>query len=106
MKILLDECLPKKLKREIIGDSVVTLPEQGWAGTKNGKLLKLAEKNFDVFITADQNLTAQQNLAQIDLIIIVLIAKYNCLNTLKPLVNQVNKNLELAKRRYYCYRMK
>ncbi len=96
MKILLDECLPKKLKQEIINHQVITVPEQGWAGTKNGELLKLASENFDVFITVDQNLTLQQNLQQIDLIIIVIIAKDNRFATLKPLtikVNQALKNL-------------
>ena len=68
MKILLDECLPKKLKREIINHQVITVPEQGWAGIKNGELLKLASEIFDVFITADPNLTSQQNRQQIDFI--------------------------------------
>lgn len=94
MKILLDECLPKKLKREIINHQVITVPEQGWGGTKNGELLKLASANFDVFITADQNLASQQNLQQIDLIIIVLIAENNRLETLKPLMIEVNQALE------------
>ncbi|NEP90972.1 MAG: hypothetical protein F6K18_31475, partial [Okeania sp. SIO2C2] len=52
---------------------VITVPEQGWAGIKNGELLKLASSSFDAFITIDQNLTSQQNLQQIDLIIIVFV---------------------------------
>jgi len=56
MHILLDECLPRKLKRELLGHRVATVPEQGWASIKNGALLRLAEPLFDVFITADQNL--------------------------------------------------
>jgi predicted nuclease of predicted toxin-antitoxin system len=98
MKILLDECLPKKLKKAIINHEVVTVPEKGWAGTKNGKLLKLASENFDVFITVDQNLTSQQNLKQIDLIIIVLVSKDNRFITLKPLITKVNKILENLKK--------
>lgn len=53
MKVLLDECLPKKLKRELEGHTIITVPEQGWAGIKNGELLRLAEAEFDVFITID-----------------------------------------------------
>lgn len=56
MKVLLDECLPKKLKREVNGDVVKTVPEMGWAGKKNGVLLRLAEQEFDVLLTNDQNL--------------------------------------------------
>ncbi|MBD2152362.1 DUF5615 family PIN-like protein [Pseudanabaena sp. FACHB-1277] len=66
MKVLLDECLPKKLKREISdGYTIVTVPEQGWASKKNGELLRLAASEFDVFITIDNNLSAQQNLTKI-----------------------------------------
>lgn len=57
-------------------------------------MLKLASENFDVFITADQNLASQQNIQQIDLIIIVLIAQDNRLETLKPLIIEVNQALE------------
>ncbi|WP_293135564.1 hypothetical protein [Okeania sp. SIO3I5] len=64
------------------------------AARKNGELLKLASESFDAFITGDQNLTSQQNLQQIDLMIIVLIAKDNRLETLKLLMIEVNQTLE------------
>ncbi len=48
MRVLLDECLPKKLKAHIVADLVQTVPEAGWAGTQNGELLRLAEQEFDV----------------------------------------------------------
>jgi len=72
MKVLLDECLPKKLKREVEADEVKTVPELGWAGKKNGELLRLAEEEFDVLLTNDQNLEHQQNLKRFDLAFIVL----------------------------------
>ncbi len=56
MKVLLDECLPKKLKRDIEADFVQTVPEAGWASKKNGELLRLAEVDFDVLLTNDQNI--------------------------------------------------
>ena len=62
MRVLLDECLPKKLKREITADFIQTVPEAGWAGKKNGELLRLAATEFDVLLTNDQNMEHQQNL--------------------------------------------
>jgi predicted nuclease of predicted toxin-antitoxin system len=97
MRVLLDECLPKKLKREIVGYEIVTVPEQGWAGTKNGELLRLAAVEFDVFITIDQNLTAQQNLNKISLAIIVLSSPSNRLDVLKPLMPKVQEALATIK---------
>ncbi|MBV9385801.1 MAG: DUF5615 family PIN-like protein [Chroococcidiopsidaceae cyanobacterium CP_BM_ER_R8_30] len=94
MRVLLDECLPKKLKRELPEHSVVTVPEQGWAGQKNGALLRLAQAEFDVFLTIDQNLIRQQNLNQIALAIVVLTAQDNQLETLQPLMPKVLEVLE------------
>ena len=51
MRILLDECLPKRLKRDLVGHQARTVPEMGWASKKNGELLALAEPEFDVFLT-------------------------------------------------------
>jgi len=71
MRVLLDECLPKKLKREIEAEFVQTVPEAGWASKKNGELLHLAEVDFDVLLTNDQNIEHQQNLKKFDLAFIV-----------------------------------
>ena len=61
MRILLDECLPKRLKRDLVGHQARTVPEMGWASKKNGELLALAEAEFDVFVTVDRNLSFQQD---------------------------------------------
>jgi hypothetical protein len=61
VKILLDECLPKRLKKEIIGHDVSTAQEMGWSGKSNGTLLSLIEKEFQVFVTADRNIAFEQN---------------------------------------------
>jgi uncharacterized protein (DUF433 family) len=50
------------LAEEIKDHEVVTVPEAGWAGIKNGELLRLAQAQFDVFITVDQNLSFQQHM--------------------------------------------
>ena len=49
MRVLLDECLPKRLKQSLIGHDVQTVPEAGWAGKKNGDLIRLAAGKFDAF---------------------------------------------------------
>jgi hypothetical protein len=53
MKILLDEWIDRKLAREFVGYEIKTVPQMGWAGTKNGALLALAAPEFDVFITVE-----------------------------------------------------
>ena len=50
MKLLLDECIDRRLAKEIEGHEVVTVPQAGWAGIQNGELLRLAQAQFDVFI--------------------------------------------------------
>lgn len=51
MKILLDECIDRRITKTLEGYEVTTVPKRGWAGIKNGALLKLMVKEFDVFIT-------------------------------------------------------
>jgi predicted nuclease of predicted toxin-antitoxin system len=63
MKILLDECTPHVLKRLLTGFEITTVQDLGWSGITNGSLLELAEGQFDVLITSDQNLKYQQNLS-------------------------------------------
>lgn len=58
----------------------------GWSGTRNGELLSRAASQFDVFVTADQNLQYQQNLGALPVAVIILAAKNNRINTLRPLV--------------------
>lgn len=89
MKLLLDECLPRRLKRGLTGHDVSTVPEMGWAGIKNGNLLKLVEPVFDVFVTIDGNLSYQQNLSERDLAFVVLSAPDDTFETLIPLMPQV-----------------
>jgi hypothetical protein len=60
-----------------------------WAGLDNGRLLAKAEKEFDVFITVDRNLTFQQNLPKFDIAVLVLRARTNRLADLIPLVPKI-----------------
>ena len=63
MNILLDECVPWPLHKLLTGHTCTTAQQRGWRSIKNGELLKLAEAEFDLFITSDQNIRYQQNLA-------------------------------------------
>ncbi|MEM9273940.1 MAG: DUF5615 family PIN-like protein [Cyanobacteria bacterium P01_F01_bin.143] len=89
MKLLLDECIDRRLAREFVGQNIKTVRQMGWTGTKNGKLLALAEKEFDVFITVDRNLSFEQNLPSFNIAVVVLKAYSNRLADLKPLVSQI-----------------
>ena len=87
MLVLLDEQLPRHLAREIGGHNVSTVQQRGWAGLKNGELLRVAaDAGFEVLVTADRNLQFQQNLSQSRLGIILLIAPSNALEDSLPLV--------------------
>ena len=89
MKLLLDECIDRRLAREFTEQNIKTVPQMGWAGTKNGQLLALAEKNFDVFITVDRNLSFEQNLPKFNIAVVVLKARSNRLADLQPLVPKI-----------------
>jgi predicted nuclease of predicted toxin-antitoxin system len=97
MRVLLDECVPRRLRRELPGHEVYTVTEHGWSGIKNGKLLALADKEFDVFLTVDQNLKYQQNLTAFHIAVVLLVAQNNRLQTLMPLVPNLREALDRIK---------
>ncbi len=97
MKVLLDECVPRKLRCALPEHEVFTVTELGWSGIKNGKLLALAEAEFEVFLTVDQNLKYQQNLEAFNIGIVLLVARNNRLKTLLPLMPEVREVLENIK---------
>ena len=87
MRVLLDEQLPRHLAGELTGHQVRTVQQEGWAGLKNGELLqRAADSRFEVFVTADQNLEFQQNLAGARLGVVLLVARSLALEELRPLV--------------------
>ncbi len=89
VNILLDECLDWRLRRDLPGHEVKTVQEMGWEGITNGKLLTLAQSQFQVFITGDRNLSFQQNLRNFSIAVIVLQAKSIRLVHTRPLMRQV-----------------
>jgi hypothetical protein len=97
MRVLLDECVTRYLKREFAGHDVLTVDEAGFKGLRNGRLLQAASGRFDVLVTVDQNLQYQQNLAMFALAVIVLKARRSTYPLLKPLMLQVRDLLTKIK---------
>ncbi|MBI2497977.1 MAG: DUF5615 family PIN-like protein [Opitutae bacterium] len=99
MRILLDECLPARLGRDLVGHDVSTAPKMGWSGLKNEALLtRAAAAGFDVFLTVDKNLPKQQKLAAYAIAVVVLRCATNDIDDLKQLVPELLKKLSAAKK--------
>ncbi len=85
-RVLLDECVPRRLRRELPGLDVSHVLIEGWAGRRNGKLLRLMRQSgFGALVTVDRNLAFQQNVAASGLAVIVLHAHSNRVQDLRPL---------------------
>ena len=89
MRILLDESLPIELRDELPRHSVRSVQEMGWSALTIGELLRRAVEEFDVFLTADQNLQYQQNIKVLPVAVAVLVAKSNRIESLRPLVPEL-----------------
>lgn len=96
MRVFLDECLDWRLARDIVGHEVKTARQMGWTAIKNGALLALAARQFDVFVTADRNLSFQQNLTGLPIAVLVLRAKSNRLADMRPLIPALSAAMEVA----------
>ncbi len=97
-KILLDENLPKQLKRYFSAKFEVTsVPDLGWQSKKNGELLTaLDEAGIDYLLTADKNLRYQQNLEKFNVKIIVLLTFDNRLKNLIAKINEIENKIKEA----------
>ena len=101
MRLLLDESVPSRLRRSLVGHEVRTVVEMGWSGVQNGELLALAATEFDAFITVDKNLPYQQNLAMLPVAVIVLDAPSIELPALLPLLPALERVLASLKLKTY-----
>lgn len=88
MKVLIDECLPAALKEDLaaLGDECQTVRRAGFGSKRNGELLTLAERNWDVLLTSDRNIKYQQNMTGRSVSILILCAKSNRMKDLVPLL--------------------
>ena len=95
MRVLLDECVPRKLKSSLTGHECRTVPEEGLAGKRNGELLALAEKaGFDVFLSVDRGIEFQQNLQSRRIAVLLVRAQSSRLADLLPHVPEILRRLE------------
>ena len=99
MNALLDECVPARLGRLLTDHSVTSVPRRGWAGIKNGELLKLAEKEYDVFVTVDRKLSVQQDLTAFDIAVVLIRSQSNRLQDIRPLVPDILGAISRAPKR-------
>lgn len=86
MRVLLDECVPRRVRGELPAHLVKTVSEMGWSGIKNGELLLKASSQFDCFLTVDRNLQFQQHLATLPIAVLVIRAFDNRFENLLPVM--------------------
>lgn len=98
MRVLLDECVPRALREELPGHEVVTVAQAGWAGLKNGTLLREAAAQYDVLLTVDRNLEYQQSFADLPIAVVVVEVPSNDIVDIRPLMPRVRQVLPLAVR--------
>jgi len=97
VRILLDENLPVDLTAELTGHEVTSVTHLGWQGIKNSELLRRARGSFEVLLTMDSNLEFQQNIAELGVAIIILVAGSNRMAHLRPLVPTILKELKMVR---------
>jgi predicted nuclease of predicted toxin-antitoxin system len=102
MKVLLDENLPHRLRSELHGHDVYTVAYMKWAGIGNGELLRVAAaERFDAVITNDRGLEYQQNIGTLPVAVIVLLAKANTIEAIRPLCPELLATLDQLRPREF-----
>ena len=97
MRVLLDECVPRALRKELTDHEVKTTAEAGLAGISNGALLRAADKDFDLLLTVDRNMEYQQNFSDVSIAVVVMHAPSNDIDVLRPLMPKVRAAITTAK---------
>ena len=97
MRVLLDENLPHDLAGALTGHAVSTVQGLGWAGTRNGALLRRAGDVCDVFVSMDGNIEHQQNLTRLSVSVVVVDAPSNRMADLLPLIPELREAIQTAR---------
>ncbi len=107
MKILLDECVTKRLASFFAPHEVVTVTQMKWKGLKNGQLLlKAIEAGFDIILTIDKNIDSQQNIGKNNITIVIFDSPSSKIEVLKNYVPEFKKQaLSMSKSRTYIIRL-
>jgi hypothetical protein len=95
-RILLDENMPRLLRRELRGFEVVTVVEAGWAGKRNGELLRLAAAEFDVLLSCDRNIPHQQVVSSVQIGVVIIAAGGLKLQHILPHVAAIRDAAEIV----------
>jgi hypothetical protein len=98
MRLLLDEHLPIGLAAELHGHIVDTVSGRGWTGIKNGELLRRMIGQYDVLVTMDRSIEFQQRISALPFGIVVVRARSNRVQDLKPLVPSILSAVDAVER--------
>ena len=94
MRLLLDECVPRPLKHDLIGHDVRHVVDMGWSSKRNGELLRLiVAERFEALLMVDRNIEFQQNVRAFGIGVMVVIARTNRLKELRPLIPAILEGL-------------
>lgn len=94
MRLLLDACLPQRLRFELAGHEVFTARFMGWDALSNGELLAvMRSERFAMLVTADSNLPHQQSIVEFGIVVVVLRAHSNRIADLRPLIPELLQSL-------------
>jgi hypothetical protein len=96
VRILLDESVPRQLAALLTPHDVTTVPRAGWAGLRNGELLRRAGAEYDVLVTGDRGFEHQQNLRSLGLRIVLIVARDNRVETITAMAPLVLAAIERA----------
>lgn len=88
-RVLFDENMPRKLRRDLSDFVIRTAQEEGWGSYTNGELLSRAAATFDVIVTLDQRMRYQQNLAEWRIGVVVIEIPDTRLNFVRGLLPQI-----------------
>ena len=95
MRILLDECVTKKLKRHLTEFEIATVVEMNWSRLKNGSLLSAAVADkFDVLLTIDKNIEFQQNMGNYKIAVVVFDVEKSKIDFLSELLPQFKERAD------------
>lgn len=98
MRVLLDEMMPRRLKRMLSETAeVMSVRERGWGSLENSDLLEAAQHEFDVLLTTDRGIPHQQNLSRFEIAVVVLRARSNAYEELAPLAEKASEVLTTAR---------
>lgn len=93
-RVLFDENMPRKLRRELPGFVGRTVQEERWAGFKNGELLQRASGVLNALLTADQRLRHQQNVSKFNIGVVVIETDDTTLPNLRLILADIRAALD------------